>query len=122
MMILGIHEKAPTLQEIFLHNAVGWLGTKARVIRFEDITRHLKDLDSDNAETYFAEMLGKCGIDELPDDWRERIRVGSDRKQSGTARENLAGPKFDIPDELPDVQKKLVDVSAPGLRALLGYG
>lgn len=121
MMILGIHQKAPTLQEIFLHNAVGWMGTKAEMVRFEDLTRHLKDLDSEEAEGFFADLLGKCGIDSLPADWRERVRVGSDRKQSGTARENLAGQKFDIPDELPDIQKRMVDVAAPGLRSLLGY-
>lgn len=121
MMILGIHEKAPTLQEIFLHNAVGWLGTKAELIRFEDLTKHLKELESDDAKKYFSELLAKCGINDLPSDWRERILVGSDRKQSGTARENLAGPKFDIPDQLPDIQKKLVEHAAPGLRSLLGY-
>ena len=121
MMILGIHEKAPTMQEIFLHNAVGWLGTKAGIVRFEDLIKHLKDLESDAAEAYFAGLLGQCGIEELPPDWRDRVRVGSDRKQSGTARENLAGQKFDIPDELPEIQKKMVDLAAPGLRALLGY-
>jgi len=121
MMILGIHEKAPTMQEIFVHNAVGWLGTKAGIVRFEDLIKHLKDLESDEAEAYFAGLLGQCGIRELPPDWRERVRVGSDRKQSGTARENLAGQKFDIPDKLPEMQKKMVEVAAPGLRTLLGY-
>jgi hypothetical protein len=58
----------------------------------------------------------------LPDDWRERVLVGSDRKQSGTARENLAGLNEVIPDTLPDKQKQMVDYAAPGLRALLGYG
>jgi len=121
MMILGIHQKAPSLQEIFLHNAVGWMGTKAKLIRFEDLIRHVKNLDTDDAETYFADLLNKCGIRELPADWRERVRVGSDRKQSGTARENLAGFKAKIPDELPEVQKAMVDMTAPGLRRLLGY-
>jgi hypothetical protein len=121
MMILGIHQKAPNLQEIYMHNAVGWMGTKAEVIRFEDLIKHLKDLESDASEAYFEALLAKCGIDELPSDWRERVLVGSDRKQSGTARENLAGLKVDIPDELPDVQKKMVDMIAPGLRDILGY-
>ena len=121
MMILGIHQKAPNLQEIYMHNAVGWMGTKAEVIRFEDLIQHLKDLESDASEAYFEALLAKCGIDELPSDWRERVLVGSDRKQSGTARENLAGLKVDIPDELPDVQKKMVDMIAPGLRDILGY-
>lgn len=121
MMILGIHQKAPALQEIFLHNAVGWLGTKARFVRFEDLVRHLADLDSDPSGDYFATLMHDCGVDELPADWRERVRAGSDRSQSGTARENLEGPRFDVPDELPAVQKRMVDVAAPGLRGLLGY-
>jgi hypothetical protein len=81
----------------------------------------VRNLDSDDAEAYFASTLKYCGIKVLPDDWRERIRIGSDRKQSGTARENLAGPASGIPDELPDEQKKLVDFAVPGLRQLLGY-
>lgn len=51
----------------------------------------------------------------------KRVRIGSDRKQSGTARENLAGPANDVPEELPAAQKKLVDYANPGLRDLLGY-
>ena len=46
----------------------------------------------------------------------------ADREQSGTARENLAGSgAFDVLDELPDTQKRLVDFAVPGLRAILGY-
>jgi hypothetical protein len=78
-------------------------------------------VDSDDSERYFAKTLGYCGIKTLPDDWRERVRVGSDRKQSGTARENLVGLAMDVPDELPDAQKRLVEYALPGLRALLGY-
>jgi isopenicillin N synthase-like dioxygenase len=59
---------------------------------------------------------------QMPEDWRERVRIGSDREQSGTARENLAGGGiFEVPDELPDTQKKLVNYAAPGLRSVLGY-
>ena len=120
MMILGIHDKVPTMQEIFLHNAVGWMGTKARLVRFEDVLKHLRQPASDEAEAFFRDLLGFCGI-ELPGDWRERVRVGSDREQSGTARENLRGVGADIPDELPAMQKRLVEHAAPGLRLLLGY-
>ena len=49
------------------------------------------------------------------------MKIGSDRKQSGTARENLELGDVNIPAELPDTQKKLVDYTAPGLRELLGY-
>ena len=57
----------------------------------------------------------------MPDDWRERVREGSDRKHSGTARENLSNLKLEIPNELPDIQKKMVDFALPGARAMLGY-
>jgi hypothetical protein len=121
MMILGIHDKAPTLQEIFLHNAVGWLGTQARLVHYEDLVRNLVDLESGAARDYFAGLLRDCGIDALPEDWRERIRVGSDRNQSGTARENLRGLAMEVPDVLPETQRRLVDFAAPGLRQILGY-
>ena len=122
MMIFGIHKKAPTLYEIFTHNAVSWLGTKAKLLRMEDLLLPLKNLDNPEAETFFAQLLRDCGISNLPNDWRERVKVGSDRKQSGTARENLVGGgMFDVPDELPDMQKRLVNYAAPGLRAILGY-
>jgi hypothetical protein len=121
MMILGIHDKAPTMQEIFQHNAIGWLGTKARFARFEDLVRNLGDLESAAAEAYFTALLDDCGIDRIPDDWRARVQVGSDRNQSGTARENLRGLASDVPDVLPETQKKLVEFAAPGLRQILGY-
>ena len=91
------------------------------MLKMEELLAAVRNLDSDEAERYFRETLALCGIDPLPDDWRERVRVGSDRKQSGTARENLAGLATDVPDELPDTQKRLVDFAIPGIRALLGY-
>jgi len=119
LMIFGIHDKAPGMEEIFRHNAVCWLGTKAYVIRYEDMVKHLKQIESRQAELYFAGLFDACGIS-MPEDWRTRVAIGADRKQSATARENLDGAT-DLPDELPDMQKKLVDYAAPGLRALLGY-
>ena len=78
-------------------------------------------IDTAEAESFFAGLFHDCALGDLPEDWRERVRVGSDREQSATARENLAGGGFEVPDELPDVQRKLVDYAAPGLRAILGY-
>jgi hypothetical protein len=98
------------------------LDTKIRLLRFEDLLHHVKNIDTAEAEAFFAGLLKVCAIEELPKDWRERVRVGSDRQQSGTARENLVGGgKFDVPDELSDMQKELVNYAAPGLRKILGY-
>lgn len=122
MMIFGIHGKAPSLQEIFTHNAVSWLSTKVRVLRFEDLLHHVRNIDTDDAERFFRTLLNDCGLAELPNDWRARIRIGSDRQQSATARENLAGGSAaEVPDELSDLQKELVNYAAPGLRKILGY-
>lgn len=120
LMIFGVYQKAPPLSEIYAFNAVAWMGTGAAVLKYEDLVANLRQLDSAEAETYFSRVLGVCGI-ALPADWRARVRIGADRKYSGTARENLSGLPFEIPDELPDMQKRLVDYAAPGLRALLGY-
>jgi hypothetical protein len=121
MMILGIYGKSPTLQEIYTHNAVGWLGTKATVIKYEELVNNVINLESDGAERFFSQLFEATNLGPLPNDWRERVRVGADRQQSGTARENLSGLKDVIPDVLPEVQKQMVDYAAPGLREILGY-
>jgi hypothetical protein len=120
MMIVGVHNRFPPMQDIYLNNAVGWLGTSAHIIYYEDIIKHLKNLNLVEAKTFFADLLGFADIG-LPEDWQERVRIGSDRKQSGTARENLTLKGQKIPSELPQMQKKLVDYTNPGLRELLGY-
>lgn len=120
LMTFGIYQKAPPMYDIFTNNAVAWLGTGVHLVKYEDLVRHLNALDHREAEFFFANLLEACGI-AMPADWRDRVRVGSDRKQSGTARENLRGIAIEFPDELPDAQKRLVDYAAPGLRAMLGY-
>jgi len=120
MMILGIHEKAVPLAAMFTYNAVAWLGTGAHLVRYEDLLAAVKNVDSASADRFFSDLFEACGI-ERPEDWRERVRIGSDRKQSGTARENLTGVGIEFPSELPDLQKRMVDMAAPGLRQLLGY-
>lgn len=120
MMIFGIYNKVPTMEEIYTNNAVSWIGTSAKVIKYEDLVSHIKNLESASSEAFFKDLLRHCGI-KLPEDWKERVKVGSDRSQSGTARENLDLDNLDIPNELPEMQKRLVDYAAPGLRQLLGY-
>lgn len=120
MMILGAHNRFPTMQEIYLNNAVGWLGTSAYLVRYEEIIRYLKNIDSPESKKFFTDLLGFMGID-FCEDWKARIAVGSDRKQSGTARENLKLQGQEVPVELPDMQRRLVDYTNPGLREILGY-
>lgn len=119
LMIVGIHQKAPALLDIYLNNAAAWVGTDTHIVKYEDIVANLKLLDTAEGETFFTGLFAACGID-LPKDWRDRVRVGSNKEQSGTAREKL-GVEIELPAELPDPQKRLVEVVAPGIRALLGY-
>jgi len=121
LMIFGIYQKVPGLLDLYMHNAVAWLGTVHGVVKYEELVANLKKIDDLSAEVYFRNLLAMCGIDAVPDDWRKRVLIGADPKQSGTARENLTGLAVEIPDVLPDTQKKLVEFVAPGLRALLGY-
>jgi hypothetical protein len=120
LMIFGVYQKAPALAEMYTFNAVAWIGSGAFIVRYEDLAAAVRALEGAAAEVFFARLFDACGI-VRPVDWRERVRIGADRKFSGTARENLTGLPFTIPDVLPDVQKRLVDYAAPGLRALLGY-
>ena len=120
MMIFGLPGKAPSLHDIYELNAAAWLGARVYPVKFEDLVRHAGALDGEGAEAFFAGLLDACGIG-IPADWRERVRIGSDRRQSGTARENLSGVAVDLPTSLGTRHRALVDYHAPGLRALLGY-
>jgi len=121
LMILGIHQKTMGLREMYMFNAVGWMGTDCTMIRYEDVLAAVKDLDSAEAESFFMGVFEAAGLAKVPDDWRERVRIGSDRKQSSTARENLSSAEIEFPKEISAEQKRLVDFAAPGLRELLGY-
>jgi hypothetical protein len=120
LMIEGTRPQLAPLAITYQYNAVAWLDAGVHLVRYEDLVRALRNLESADAEGYFSGLLEACGI-VRPDDWSHRVQIGSDRKQSGTARENLTGIAAKIPSELPDEQKQLVDRSFPGLRALLGY-
>ena len=120
LVIEGIKPQLAPLAITYHYNAVLWLQAGSPLVRYEELVGALKNLDSDKSEAYFAALLQTCGIDR-PDDWRERVRIGSDRKQSGTARENLTGIGAKIPSQLPEAQKQMVEASYPGLRTLLGY-
>ncbi len=120
-MVFGVPGlQAPPLREMFTFHALAWMGTGVHIVRYEDIVAQVKALDAPEAEGFFGGLLGKFGINRLPADWRERVRVGADRKHSATARENL-GNAPDLPKTLPEPQRKLVDYAAPGLREMLGY-
>lgn len=120
LMIGGTRPQLAPLAITYQYNAVAWLDSDVHLVRYEELIAALRNLSSSEGEEYFSTLLEACGI-ERPDDWRERIRIGSDRRQSGTARENLTGVAARIPSELPDDQRRLVDQVAPGLRSKLGY-
>ncbi|HEX6860704.1 MAG TPA: hypothetical protein VF138_10960 [Caulobacteraceae bacterium] len=120
-MIFGVPGlQAPPLREMFTFHALAWMGTGVHIVRYEDIVAQVKALDEPAAEPFFRDLLGKFGIAPLPSDWRERVRIGADRKFSATARENL-GNAPELPKTLPEAQRRLVDYAAPGVRELLGY-
>jgi hypothetical protein len=122
LMIFGIRTEAPSLADMYELNVVGWLGSDGVYpVRFEELRAHVQDLETSEAESYFTALFDACGISPLPSNWKERVRVGSDRKQSGTARENLTGIGIDLPDVLPDRHRDLIEYAAPGLRRILGY-
>jgi hypothetical protein len=122
LMIVGIHKKAPPLADMYELNVAAWLGSPSVYpVRYEEIVRHVANIETTEAENYFMRLLAACGIEKMPENWRERVTAGADRKRSGTARENLTGIPFELPESLPERHQRLVDYAAPGLRKLLGY-
>lgn len=120
MMIFGLPQKLPSLNDIYELNAAAWLGARCHVVKYEELVSHVQDTGSSAAADFFGQLLGACGIAQ-PDDWAERIKAGSARGESATARENLTGVSIDLPETLPEKHRELVDYQAPGLRKLLGY-
>jgi hypothetical protein len=120
LVIDGTRPQLAPLAVTYQYNAVLWLQAGMPLVRYEELVGALRNLETDESGAYFSSLLETCGI-ERPEDWRERVKIGSDRKQSGTARENLTGIAAKIPSKLPDRQKRMVDAACPGLRRLLGY-
>ncbi len=121
LMIFGIRTEVPSLTDMYELNIVAWLGSNVAAVRYEDLVSQVENIDGSEAETYFATLLESCGISPIPANWRERVLIGSDRRQSATARENLTGVRIEIPNLLPEKHRRLVDYVAPGLRKMLGY-
>jgi hypothetical protein len=121
LMIFGIHKKAPKLADMYDLNVAAWLGSSdVHAVRYEELVKNVRNLASAEAERFFRALFDAAGI-ACPDDWRERVSIGADRKHSGTARENLTGIPLEFPKSLPERHRRLVDYAAPGLRQLLGY-
>lgn len=120
MMIFGLAGKLPSLNAMYELNTVAWLGARAYPVKLEDIVAAVSAIDTPQAESFFAGLLDACGI-AMPDDWQDRVRIGADPAQSGTARDNLTGVGVDLPTSLPERHKALVDYHSPRLRAVLGY-
>lgn len=120
MMIFGLPGNLPSLNAIYELNAVAWLGSRCHVVRMEELQANVRELESEGADRFFDGLLEACGIIR-PSDWRERVRIGADRKESATARENLTGIELDLPPALGPLHREMVDYQAPGLRRILGY-
>ena len=108
------------LHSAFYRNALPWMGGSTTLVRYEDLIRHTSNIDSDEAENYFRQLLQAAGLTDFPADWRRRIALGSGRNLSTTARENL-DVIASIPGSLTQVQQQMVELAAPGLRSFLGY-
>jgi hypothetical protein len=121
LMIFGIRTVAPSLTHMYELNVVAWLASDAFPVRYEELLKHVQAIETPEAESYFSALFDACGISPLPPNWRERVQVGADRRQSGTARENLTGIRRKLPDALPEKHRRLIEYAAPGLRSILGY-
>lgn len=122
LMIFGMYKKSPPMRQQYELYTVGWLTTDAHLVRYEDLVDNIASIETAASKAYFFELLDKCGISP-PGDWKERVIIGADRKQSATARENIniSEPTIKFPENLSDKHRQMVDFAAPGLRKLLGY-
>jgi len=112
-------ESHPSVNNIFIHNAISWFGPECKVVKYETLRQNVDNINSAESEDYFSQLLGFLGIP-LPSDWRQRVIAGANPNISGTFSANL-GIDGNRRDHLSDAEKLLFSVVAPTLRAALGY-
>lgn len=109
----------------FYEDIIAWLNPSVELLRYEDLIQHINNIDTEEAKNFFSNLLSWAGITELPDDWKQRIKLSSDKKYSPTHRSNLNICSFTVAmtenETLHDSYKKLIDFSNPNLRKILGY-
>lgn len=110
---VGMRFRIPSVKEMFLKNLIEWMDSATILLKYEDIIRHLKKIDSQEAEIYFFNIFHKLGIS-IPDDWKNRILAGANPENSPTF---FRGNK----EKLTENHLKIIESVAPGLRNLLGY-
>lgn len=110
------------VREAFIRYALAWAASGALLVRYEDMIEAVHDPDSPSSRAWLFRMLGHLGLTP-PDDWRQRLVVGSSRQFSATVRENQRHMQGITPQTLlTPAQDALLDTVAPGLRESLGYG
>jgi len=97
MMIFGIHNRFPTMEDIFLNNAVAWLGTSIKLVHYEDIIKHLKEIGSPQSKAFFEDLLGFGGMPALASDrsW-VMYKDGPANRQASPSFPRLAFPMPDV--------------------------
>lgn len=113
--ITGIQQNfgIPSLKDMYLKNLIEWIDSAAILVRYEELTKHIKQIDSIQTEKYFGSLFNSMGI-VLPTDWKERVLAGSNPEGSPTY---YSGAR----SELTEYQHLLANAEAPSLRKILGY-
>ncbi len=112
-----LREDHPSVAVMFITHALAWTGN-AYLVRYEQLCHAVSDLNSEFSQQYFRSLLAACGI-QMPEDWKKRVEVGSDRAISSTASE-----RFSVPgnrQHLTERELTLLNAAAPGLLDALGY-
>lgn len=108
--------------DVYRDNAIKWLRL-AHLVRYEDIIAAVQSIDEPRSELFLKDLLARFGILDLPDDWRERIRIGVDPGISATASHQINLPEgSETMGGLPEAARQEIEALYPGLRAALGYG
>lgn len=122
-IIAGGLGPVPPLRVIY-DQYVMWLGSGAKFVKYEDVVSSVANIDSPEAETFFSDFFKFIGIENLPEDWRERVSLMSNPSLSPTYRDNLTYKSFSgfpYKKELDQEYKDLIDYTCPNLRTILGY-
>ena len=55
-------ESHPSVNNIYIHNAISWFGPKCKVVKYEELRENVRNINSAESEGYFGEILEFLGI------------------------------------------------------------
>lgn len=101
----------------YIKYAIQWFDDADIIVRYEDLIKHIQNIDTPASYQYFNQLLTAIGIP-MPDDWKQRVKAGA---RTSISASYIKGQCQDEEGLFTEAHSMMLELVAPGLRKLLGY-